>query len=55
LLSIFLFASLATVSGKKFVFADSHLDGDWIVSGTESYYGEVFVLNGNLIVEDGGN
>ena len=55
LLLIFLFVSLATVPGKKFVFADSHLDGDWIVSGTESYYGEVFVLNGNLIVEYGGN
>jgi len=55
LLLIFLFVSLATVPGKRFVFADSHLNGDWIVSGTESYYGEVFVLNGNLIVEDGGN
>jgi len=50
LLSIFLFASLATVSGKTFVSVDSHLGDDWIVTGTESHYDEVFVLNGNLIV-----
>jgi parallel beta-helix repeat protein len=43
------------IPGKRFVFADAHLHGDWIVTGTESYYDEVFVLNGNLIVEDGGN
>jgi len=55
LLSIFLFASLATVPVRRFIFAGIHLDGDWVVTGTESYYDEVFVLNGNLIVEDGGN
>jgi len=55
LLSIFLFASLATVPGRRFVFAGTHLNGDWVVTGTESYYGEVFVLNGNLIVENDGN
>jgi len=55
LLSIFLFASLAAVLEKRFVFAATHLNGDWIVTGTESYYDEVFVLNGNLIVENSGN
>ena len=29
--------------------------GDWVVTGTESYYNQVLVLNGNLFVEDGGN
>ena len=29
--------------------------GDWVVAGAESYYDEVIVLNGNLIVESGGN
>jgi len=47
-------ASLATVSGKTLVSVDSHLGDDWIVAGTESHYDEVFVLNGNLIVENGG-
>jgi len=55
LLSIFLFVFLVTVPGNRFVFGDSHLNGDWVVTGTESYHDEVFVLNGNLIVEDGGN
>ena len=30
-------------------------EGSWIVTDTESYYGEVIVLNGDLIVEAGGS
>lgn len=37
------------------VFSGPPASGDWVVTGTESYYDEVFVLSGNLIVEDGGN
>ena len=37
------------------VFSGPPVSGDWIVTGTESYYDEVIVLNGNLIVESGGN
>jgi parallel beta-helix repeat protein len=29
--------------------------GDWVVTGTENYIDEVIVLNGNLVVEDGGS
>lgn len=44
------------VSWQSFsVFASPPTNGDWVVTGTESYYDEVFVLNGNLIVESGGN
>lgn len=47
---------LVFVSGKSFlVFSGPPTSGDWVVTGTESYYDEVIVLNGNLIVEDGGN
>lgn len=42
-------------SERGFVFAGPPLSGDWVVTGTESYYDMVVVLNGNLIVEDGGN
>ncbi len=37
------------------VFSSPPASGDWVVTGTESYSDEVIVLNGNLIVEDGGN
>jgi parallel beta-helix repeat protein len=37
------------------VFSGPPASGDWVVTGSESYYDEVFVLNGNLVVEDGGN
>ena len=37
------------------VFSGPPASGDWVVTGTESYYEEVIVLNGNLIVEYGGN
>jgi len=47
---------------SPFVFGESVLalssppiSGDWIVTGTESHYDEVIVLNGNLIVENSGN
>jgi len=47
---------LVFVSGKSFlVFSGPPASGDWVVTGTESYYDEVIVLSGNLIVEDGGN
>jgi len=42
-------------SERGFVFAGPPLSGDWIVTGTESYYDTIVVLNGNLIIEDGGN
>jgi parallel beta-helix repeat protein len=42
-------------SYKGFVSAGPPLSGDWVVNGTETYHDEVIVLNGNLIVEDGGN
>ncbi len=37
------------------VFSGPPPTGDWVVTGTESYYDEVIVLNGNLVVEDGGS
>lgn len=37
------------------VFSSPPASGDWIVTGTESYYDEVIVLNGNLFVLPGGN
>ncbi|UCB61091.1 MAG: right-handed parallel beta-helix repeat-containing protein, partial [Candidatus Bathyarchaeota archaeon] len=37
------------------VFSSPPASGHWIVAGTESYYDEIIVLNGNLVVEDGGN
>src|SRR3989304_10292323 len=44
------------VSCQSFsVFASPPMNSDWVVTGTESYYDEVFVLNGNLIVESSGN
>jgi len=47
---------LVFVSGKSvLVFSVPPASGDWVVTGTESYYDEVIVLSGNLIVEDGGN
>jgi len=54
LLMIGVFASVL-FSERGFVFAVPPLSGDWVVTGTESYYDTVVVLNGNLIVEDGGN
>lgn len=37
------------------VFSSPPASGDWFVTETESYYDEVIVLNGNLVVESGGN
>lgn len=37
------------------VFSSPPPSGDWIVTGTESYYDEVIVLNGNLNVMSSGN
>jgi len=37
------------------VFSGLPTSGDWGVTGTESYYDEVIVLNGNLVVENDGN
>jgi parallel beta-helix repeat protein len=48
---VLIFASRKNV----LVFAGPPASGDWVVTGTESYYDQVFVLNGNLIVEAGGN
>ena len=43
-------------SGKSLlVLSSPPLSGDWIVTGTESYYDEVIVLNGNLFVMPTGN
>jgi len=41
--------------GSMLVVAAPPPSGDWIVTGTESYSDQTIVLNGNLIVEDGGN
>ena len=38
-----------------FVAAGPPSSGDWIVTGTESYSNQTIVLDGNLIVESGGN
>jgi len=47
---------LICASRKSFlVFSGPPPTGDWVVTGTESYYDEVIVLNGNLVVEDGGS
>lgn len=44
------------VADKSFlVFSGLPTSGDWGVTGTESYYDEVIVLNGNLVVENDGN
>jgi parallel beta-helix repeat protein len=47
---VLIFASYKMV----LVFSGPPPTGDWVVTGTESYYDEVIALNGNLIVEDGG-
>jgi len=52
---IIVFVSVLVSRKSLLVFSDPPVGGDWVVTGTESYYDEVFVLNGNLIVEDGGN
>jgi parallel beta-helix repeat protein len=47
---------LAPLKGFLVSSADPPASGDWIVTGVEIYSNhEVFVLNGNLIVENGGN
>ena len=47
---------VAFASGKSLlVLSSPPLSGDWIVTGTESYYDEVIVLNGNLFVMPTGN
>jgi len=47
---------LAPLKGFLVFSADPLASGDWIVTGVEIYSNhEVFVLNGNLIVENGGN
>ena len=44
------------VANKNFlVFSGLLTSGDWGVTGTESYYDEVIVLNGNLVFENGRN
>ncbi|MDH5783685.1 MAG: right-handed parallel beta-helix repeat-containing protein, partial [Candidatus Bathyarchaeota archaeon] len=43
-------------SGKSLlVLSSPPASGDWVVAGAESYYDEVIVLNGNLIVRSSGN
>lgn len=55
LFSLFLIAvSVEFFLKTENVFADPSISGDWIVSGTESYYNETIVLNGNLNVESSG-
>jgi len=41
--------------GVVFVVGGPPSSGDWIVTGTESYSDQTIVLDGNLIVENGGN
>jgi len=41
--------------GRVFVVAGPLSSGDWIITGIESYSDQTIVLNGNLIVENGGN
>ena len=48
---VLIFASRKNV----LVFSTPPVSGDWVVTETESYYDQIIVLNGNLIVEDGGN
>jgi len=50
---LFVFAVFSV--GIVFVVAGPPSSGDWIITGTESYSDQVIVLNGNLIVENGGN
>jgi cell shape-determining protein MreC len=46
--SVFVF-----VASKRFsVFSGPLAIGDWVVTGAESYYDEVIVLNENLVFED---
>jgi len=54
LYTVFFVAAVFSV-GNMFVVAGPPPSGDWIVTGTESYSYQNIVLNGNLIVENGGN
>ena len=54
-LSIMLFMLLFIPYESILVFSGPPVSGDWIVTGTESYYDEVIVLNGNLLVRSSGN
>jgi len=47
--------SFILFSERGIVFAGPPLSGDWVVTGTESYSSQTIVLDGNLIVESGGN
>ena len=49
------FIASAFSFGVIFVVGGPPSSGDWIVTGTESYSDQTIVLNGNLIVENGGN
>jgi len=49
------FIAAAFSFGVMFVVGGPPFSGDWIVTGTESYSDQTIVLDGNLIVENGGN
>lgn len=51
---VFLVVTIFSVM-NVFVVAGPPSSGDWIVTGTESYSDQTIVLNGNLIIESGGN
>ena len=54
-LSVMFFILLFAPYESVLVFSGPPVSGDWIITGTESYYDEVIVLNGNLFVWPGGN
>jgi len=49
------FVVVSASDKSSLAFSSPPVSGDWIVTGTESYYDEVIVLNGNLFVTPGGN
>jgi parallel beta-helix repeat protein len=56
IISLISMLSLTAFSfGVIFVRGGPPSSGDWIITGTESYSDQTIVLDGNLIVENGGN
>ena len=53
--TLMIFMSFLVSSKSFFVFADPPASGDWVIIGTETYYDQVIVLNGSLIIQAGGN
>lgn len=54
-LCIVFFVVAVFSAASRFVVAGPPSSGDWIVTGIESYSDQTIVLDGNLVIENGGN